>query len=101
MSDLDFFLVCLVMGPLAYAGITLRKVAQRLHYRDRPLFWRGLIPLVLPAAVGLWASIRTLQGEAELVGQVIAVLCSWTTGAAVWWIDLDPARFVGRLHARR
>lgn len=101
MSDLDFILIGLMIGPLIYAGVTLRNSGRRLHYRDRPIFWRRLIPLVLPAALGLWIPVQMLQTAVALHWQIMAVIIACAVAGLVWWIDLDPNRVLSRLSPRR
>lgn len=41
MGDLHYLLALLRAAAALYAPVTLRSTAQRLHYRDRPLFWHA------------------------------------------------------------
>lgn len=101
MSDLDFILIGLMIGPLIYAGVSLRNSGRRLHYRDRPLFWQRLIPLLLPTALALWMPVQMVQTGVALHWQLMAVIMACAVAGLAWWIDLNPNRVLARLSPRR
>lgn len=101
MSDLDLILIGLMIGPLIYAGVSLRNSGRRLHYRDRPLFWQHLIPLLLPTALALWMPVQMVQTGVALHWQLMAVIMACAVAGLAWWVDLNPNRVLSRLSPRR
>ena len=94
MTDLHYFLALLTVGAGLYAVFTLRHAARRLHYRDRPIFWRKVVPLVaaLVVMVGLLVIAFTGTPFPGLLW-VAAGLAVLEAGAA-WYIDLEPQKIV-------
>ncbi|PJI51441.1 hypothetical protein CTI14_60345, partial [Methylobacterium radiotolerans] len=68
MSDLHYLLILLTLAAWFYAVVTIRNDASRLHYRDRPLFWRAVTPLL--AAL---AGVIVLLGLALLLSSALAM----------------------------
>ncbi|MFC4640418.1 hypothetical protein [Deinococcus hohokamensis] len=97
MSDLHYLLALLTAAAALYAPLTLRGTARRLHYRDRPLFWRAPLPMgtlalsLLAALLLLWTFLAP-EPQPELLwpGATLALLAA----SAAWWTGLEPQRLV-------
>lgn len=96
MSDLHYLLILLTLAAWFYAVMTIRNDASRLHYRDRPLFWRAVTPLLaaLAGVIVLLGLALLLEGQAALLWAALPV--GALGAAAAWWVDLDPQRVVRR-----
>ncbi|GHF71952.1 hypothetical protein [Deinococcus ficus] len=92
MSDLHYLLILLTLAAWFYAVVTIRNDASRLHYRDRPLFWRAVTPLA--GVIVLLGLALLLEGQAALLWAALPV--GALGAAAAWWLDLDPQRVVRR-----
>lgn len=94
MTDLHYFIALLTVGAGLYAGFTLRHAARRLHYRDRPIFWRKVVPLVAALIVMAGLVIMAFTGTTfPGLLWVAAGLAALEAGAA-WYIDLEPQKVV-------
>ncbi|UBV43213.1 hypothetical protein LAJ19_03060 [Deinococcus taeanensis] len=98
MSELKFLLAALAIGALIFMAVTMRSTARRMHYRDRPRFWRTAAPLLIPALLSLgmviWGVTRQ-TGSAVLWGAL--VLGAVNAGVA-WWMNLNPRRLLQAAH---
>lgn len=95
MSDLHYLLALVSAIAVASVVLSLRSTAKRLHYRDRPLFWRAPLPLadvalgVLAALVLVWA----LSVHSPALLWPASALALLSAGGA-WFIGLEPHRLV-------
>ncbi|GGS17104.1 hypothetical protein [Deinococcus knuensis] len=102
MSDLEFFLTAAAAGASLYALLTLRGAARRLHYRDRPGFWRGALVLLAGVlAVLALLAVTFLTSLSSGWPLYLACLIAAVTAALTWWVDLEPARVVHAAQSRR
>lgn len=94
MTDVEWFLLAGAGFCALYAFFTLRSGAARLHYRDRPLYWRGaalpLLLLVLTAGVAVYGLLN--EGATSLF--VLAASVGALIAALAWFIEQEPSRLV-------
>ncbi|MVN85400.1 hypothetical protein GO986_01285 [Deinococcus sp. HMF7620] len=94
MTDLELFLVVVSALCALYALFTFRASAHRLHYRDRPLFWRGVaLPLGL-AGLGLGLLAYALLTDTSTGVFWAAAALGALTAALAWLTELEPNRVV-------
>lgn len=95
MSDLHYLLALVSALAVLSIPLSLRSTAKRLHYRDRPLFWRA--PLTLADIVlGLLAGLLLIWAWSSPSPALLwptATLALLGAGGA-WWISLEPQRLV-------
>lgn len=95
MSDLHSLLAFMSALAVLSVPVSLRSTARRLHYRDRPLFWRALLPLAdatLSVVAGLLLAWALYTHSPDLLW--LAAALSLLTGVGAWWIGLEPQRLV-------
>ncbi|MFC4426793.1 hypothetical protein [Deinococcus navajonensis] len=99
MSDLHYLLALLTVGAALYAPLAMRGASQRLHYRDRPLFWRASLPLgtlalcLVAVLLLIWAFAATEQQPHLLWPSATLALLA---AVAAWRTGLSPQRLVRR-----
>ncbi|WP_119673924.1 hypothetical protein [Deinococcus sp. RM] len=100
MNDLQLML-CLVTGvALVVTAAQLRGASRRIHYRDRRGFWRGVASIPVVAALGLLLAAVVLQGWVADGFLWLAAALAVLSGAASYWVDLDPQRVLAWRRAR-
>lgn len=96
MTDLHYLLALLTAGAALYAGLTLKHAARRLHYRDRPMFWRSAVPLVAVLALMVGLLLFSFVGEKMPALLWVAAGLAALEAAAAWYVDLEPQKLVRR-----
>lgn len=95
MSDLHYLLALMSALAVLAVPLSLRSTAKRLHYRDRPLFWRA--PLALADAVlGALAALLVVWALYSHFPALLwpAVALALLSVGIAWWIGLKPQRLV-------
>ncbi|GGN32119.1 hypothetical protein [Deinococcus daejeonensis] len=100
MNDLQLMLFLVTGVALGVTATQLRGASRRIHYRDRRSFWRGVASIPVVAALGLLLAAVVLQGWLADSFLWLAAALAVLSGAASYWVDLDPQRVLVWRRAR-